>query len=570
MKPEISIIVPVYNVEKYIRNMLESVRKQTFRDFEVIIVNDGSTDGSQAIIDEYTFIDDKFKSFIKENGGVASARNMGISLAEGRFLVFYDPDDYIPHDALEKMHKVASMKDSDMVIGVMEELNLGEHLIYMHSQKLAKQKVISPLDTHFFGAWSLCHKMFSTDFVKVNGLKIEELKNAEDGVFTFCALNCAKRINGCNSIAYNYIKRPFWLSPSATQNISREYLDGLLASHDRILEEAERLGRSHLNQEECELYLQKLYIRFIEGEMINGYYRGIWRAEDDLIPVITERTEEYRKHITRDQWNGIVRRHKDLNLNKGYMTKEELASSPLVSVVIGQDLEVDKLNLVLGSLYNQNFPRFEVLVSESSRDEIDPVYRKMANIHFVSDEGNYGRKAIAQCRADSVMYIEEFVIFSKFTMRQLYNRLHRDEELDFVTMLVKHFDGDNFEPLRSMSAAYGYTFLSNRPRRLTYMDPFISNKMFRKSSIEGLSLGSDLRDDIRRMYSVMKYSKLRKGFMLTDMTDDDIGIMSGENYLNPLVGINYIKNETLDGMIKGMKRVITREDIDRIKSFIKR
>ena len=100
---KVSIIVPVYNVEKYIEDMLMSVQYQTMTDFEVIVVNDGSTDGSQRIIDSFCREDERFHSFVKANGGVASARNMGIEKASGEYVVFYDPDDIIPHDSLENV-----------------------------------------------------------------------------------------------------------------------------------------------------------------------------------------------------------------------------------------------------------------------------------------------------------------------------------------------------------------------------------------------------------------------------------------------------------------------------------
>ena len=118
---KVSVIVPVYNVEDYIRDMLESVQRQSFEDFEVVIVNDGSTDGSQAIIDEFCREDNRFRCFVKANGGVASARNKGLDKARGEYVVFYDPDDLIPEDSLEKMYGTAEASGADMVIGVMEE-----------------------------------------------------------------------------------------------------------------------------------------------------------------------------------------------------------------------------------------------------------------------------------------------------------------------------------------------------------------------------------------------------------------------------------------------------------------
>ena len=370
---KVSVIVPVYNVENYIRDMLLSVQKQTFKDFEVILINDGSPDNSQDIIDEFCDADKRFKSFVQENSGVAAARNNGISKASGDYLVFYDPDDYIPADALEKMYKVASKNNSDMVIGIMEEKSLGESLIYMHSQALAKQDEIHIMDVHFTGAWSLCHKMFKRTLIVDNNIKFEKLTNAEDGVFTYCCLNHATKINGCKVVAYNYMKRPFWLEASATQTISSKYLEGLLASHNRILEEAMRLADKHLDSDAKEKYLQNLFVRFIEGEMIKGYYRNIWRADEDIITRIAERTVYYRQFITEKQWKEILSRHTDLELEKGYMMPEDIAKIPTVSILVSADVDATKLDLILGSIYNQQFQRFEVLLPAKYENVVDDV-----------------------------------------------------------------------------------------------------------------------------------------------------------------------------------------------------
>ncbi len=565
MNPEISIIIPVYNVEKYIAQMLDSVKNQTFRNFEVVIVNDGSPDNSQDIIDGFCEEDDRFVSFIKENGGVASARNYGLSKARGRFVVFYDPDDYIPKDALEKMYKTAAANDAEIVIGVMEEKSLGESLIYMHSQKLAKQKKISPLDQHFFGAWSLCHKMFSLDFIKKYDLKVEKLKNAEDGVFTFCALKNAQRIFGCDVVAYNYIKRPFWEMPSATQTISSEYLEGLLASHDRILQEALELAKKRFDNPNE--YLEKLFERFIEGEMINGYYRGIWRASENLIPRITERTEMYREHISEETWNGILKRHRDLELESGYMTAEEMESKPLLTLVVSDDMDEKKINLFLGSLYNQQFPRFEVVVSDILRDKVDSVYKDMLNFHFKSGCGvSFKQEQARNARGKYVMIIDDFIMFTKNSLREMEKKLSADEKLDYVTMLVKNYDGKNFNKLKTLSAAYGRRkLMKNRYDSMDEFDTLVSNKMFRKSSLSSYNFNSNHHEDALMFPAAFNYAKLRKGIMISDITDEELAANAPDKPNRLIVNMNYLKNDTEDRVIQMLKRHITREDINKAK-----
>ena len=102
--PKISVIVPVYNTEKYLKKCLDSILNQTYQDFEIIIVNDGSTDNSDKIINEY--IDnysEKIKYIKKENGGLSSARNSGIDVATGHYIAFVDSDDYIDNNLFEKL-----------------------------------------------------------------------------------------------------------------------------------------------------------------------------------------------------------------------------------------------------------------------------------------------------------------------------------------------------------------------------------------------------------------------------------------------------------------------------------
>lgn len=567
---KVSVIVPVYNVENYIENMLLSVQQQTFKDFEVILVNDGSTDRSQDVIDRFCNADKRFKCFIKENGGVASARNLGIEKACGKYVVFYDPDDYIPADSLSKMYKAANKSNADMIVGIMEEKSLGESLIYMHSQKLASQKNISPLDEHFVGAWSLCHKMFSLDFIKKNGLKVEKMSNAEDGVFTFSALNFAEKICGCNAVAYNYIKRPFWLTPSATQIISNKYLDGLLDSHARILEEATKLADKYLTEDEKNRYLQPLYVRFIEGEMINGYYRGIWRAEEDLIPRIEKRTEAYKQYITEEQWKKLLNNHRDISLAEGFKSLSELAANPKVSIIVSANVDQTELNTMLGSIYNQLFPMFEVMLPKCKRDLIEETYKQKANIVVVEDN-DFVNEASGLAKGEYILFFNEFGMFTKQSLKQMVLKLVDDKSLDFVTMLVKRRNGEDYEQIDCISAAYGYTKKSKRKYdELTKCDGLLFNKLFRKEALEGFEFSDNTAEDVDKLYRSLNFEKMRKGVMITDLSNEDILSKSNYSISNRKIRAAYSRNERIRVNSERLKRYITREDIERFKRLIGR
>lgn len=116
MSPKISVIVPVYKAEKYLHRCIDSILAQTFTDFEVLLIDDGSPDKSGEICDEYAKKDPRVRVFHKENGGVSSARQCGIDNAQGEYTIHADPDDWVEPNMLEELYAKAKEDDADMVI----------------------------------------------------------------------------------------------------------------------------------------------------------------------------------------------------------------------------------------------------------------------------------------------------------------------------------------------------------------------------------------------------------------------------------------------------------------------
>lgn len=112
----ISVIVPIYNMEKLMRKCLDSILAQTFQDYECLLIDDGSKDGSPAICDEYAAKDARFKAFHKPNGGLSDARNYGLAHANGEYTIFFDPDDWVDEDCLKDMYAKAQETNTDMVM----------------------------------------------------------------------------------------------------------------------------------------------------------------------------------------------------------------------------------------------------------------------------------------------------------------------------------------------------------------------------------------------------------------------------------------------------------------------
>ena len=115
-QPKISVIIPVYNTAKYLSKCLDSILNQTLKEIEVIVVNDGSKDNSQELIDVYKEKDDRIVAIQKENGGLSDARNVGIDVANGEFIAFIDSDDYIDLLMFEKMYGLSQKHQAEIVL----------------------------------------------------------------------------------------------------------------------------------------------------------------------------------------------------------------------------------------------------------------------------------------------------------------------------------------------------------------------------------------------------------------------------------------------------------------------
>lgn len=129
----ISIILPIYNGEQYLRDCLESILKQKYHNFEVILVNDGSIDSSEAICRQYVNRDDRFRYVQKEHGGASSARNYGLELVKGEYVTFIDADDWVEENYLELLHQSLKENNADIQVSTYKKFDVDTNLFYLHA-----------------------------------------------------------------------------------------------------------------------------------------------------------------------------------------------------------------------------------------------------------------------------------------------------------------------------------------------------------------------------------------------------------------------------------------------------
>lgn len=228
MEELITVVIPVYNVEKYIRKCIDSVISQTYKKLEIILVDDGSTDNCGRICDMYAKKDDRIKVVHKENGGVSSARNRGIKEANGEWIVFVDSDDWIEKDFCETLLKITS-KDVDCVMcgynRIVDEQKIEIKGVNKKNQmKNSREYLIcalSPQTSYGFCTMKLIRKK-SMEGIQFN----EKISVAEDALFNMQLAENINKILYINSKLYNY-RLSF---ESVTKKYDRDYANKYLNS----------------------------------------------------------------------------------------------------------------------------------------------------------------------------------------------------------------------------------------------------------------------------------------------------------------------------------------------------
>ena len=211
----ISVIVPVYNVEKYLSKCLESIINQTYQNLEIICVDDGSTDSSPKILEEYAKKDTRIKILEQTNSGQGVARNYAINLAKGEYIMFVDSDDWLSLNACEVLLNKISLTSSDFVIfGAYlfddnkncERIDSPYWSVDEYREILKRKEVFDYKDVKdiIFKRFSPWNKFYNASFLKANNIKFDEKLEFEDVIFHMKSFLFADRITYCQDCLYNY------------------------------------------------------------------------------------------------------------------------------------------------------------------------------------------------------------------------------------------------------------------------------------------------------------------------------------------------------------------------------
>ena len=286
MKPKVSIIIPVYNSEKYIARCIESVLNQTFDDYEIILINDGSKDKSKEILDEYKEkYPEKINVIHQENKGVAKTRNYGIRIANGEFIAFIDNDDFIDKDYLETFIKSTKEGEYDAIIAGYRRPNQDGKIVrklQLKDEQWCKMMILAP--------WA---KIYKKDYLLKNNIEFLSNNIGEDIYFNLQALLLSDKIKVIDYIGYNWFFNTESVTNTIQKNITNLQVYELLNNCYNVVKEKGILNK---NYELIEMHFIR-YVMWILSFATKGLnYKVISEEYDKIFDWLKERFPNYKKN----------------------------------------------------------------------------------------------------------------------------------------------------------------------------------------------------------------------------------------------------------------------------------
>lgn len=303
MNPLVSVIIPVYKVEEYFKKCIKSVLKQTYKELEILLIDDGSPDNCPKLCDEVASKDSRVKVFHIENGGVSNARNVGLSVATGKYVMFVDSDDWMPKNAVEKMVAATEKSNSDYCYGnvvivgsVFNRRNA--NLFNTEILKTEPLKMIEYIDKINAGPWA---KLYRLEILKKYELQYPKgIAYGEDRLFLWQYLQHCHKMCSVSDIVYYYNQM---VSGAATKKHHNNIHLWLADSK----KELKSLFAEHMNNQEVSFFVGKQSFKLFNHSCLHhvGYEKT--GEKEKTIEKLKETYSVFKEYIDDLRTNELIK-----------------------------------------------------------------------------------------------------------------------------------------------------------------------------------------------------------------------------------------------------------------------
>lgn len=340
----VSVIVPIYNVERYLEKCIDSILRQTYENLELILVDDGSPDNCPEICDRYAETDSRIKVIHTKNGGVSSARNLGLKEANGEFICFVDPDDWIPQDAIELLVRGIIENDADIVYGGMKLISF-----YQKSSSAAEDsRIIIKEDSRkwmdYFGTIppGPCAKMYKKSLIYSHNIFFpQDIKHCEDTIFLITYLRYCSIVASINNVVYVYNRFNSFSATRRYYSEQNKWMRKCVEEFAKLCEETKDELAPNLLSIIAEKYLSYmclLCVRFMQG------------TTELKLQSINESYSLMKPYLIVDN------RNKDLKAYSQYNER--------IAIALSEDAGADEVYSSINRKYNKGIRRFAIRIVE--------------------------------------------------------------------------------------------------------------------------------------------------------------------------------------------------------------
>lgn len=477
---DVSVIVPLYNNERYIAAALDSVLNQGVPEIEIIVVNDGSTDAGAEVVAGYMREHPEVRLINQPNSGVSAARNNGLDHATGTFVGFLDSDDVYRPGALGDMLTIAEKRGADLVVGEARSVGVFKTDNLPQSKRLSNESLIPQDSLDLVYNFSNCNKLFRKSIIDEYHLRYKKLKHAEDGLFLYEYVSVCGLITGCPRYVYEYNKRLSLDAKSALKTLdSSKFHDAMEACE----------GIASLSRDWSEEFGAELNTRILRITVMGEYYRRLWTLDNDLLVEVLSAASKYRDLVGEERWVQICKMNADLGCEDHLRTKEEVLASPLITVVVPEGLGPSAYLNCLGTLFFQICPSFEILVSGEYKDITPDEFRNQANLSFF--DGSPLEAIINISRGRFVHIVNESCIYNEDSLRLMVMRA-TSSQADFISVKPMVYHEGEGAPLRPADELFTAKAIAKSKddeefnETCNSKDTLLSNKLFKREPLVSL------------------------------------------------------------------------------------
>ena len=401
-----SVIIPAYNSAAFLSQALDSLLSQTAGEFEVVVVNDGSTDNTQELLDAYMKKDPRIRCLTQKNAGVSAARNNGLLAAEGDYVAFLDADDYYDRNTLAAFAKRIDETGADLLLGRLC-MTSGSKTLGFHEMAnvLAKESgAIDRFDRRLLWNFLVSNKCYRRVFLLEHDVRFPATGFSEEGAFFMDAVYAGASIASASDSVVWYRRHTDAEGLSVSQTASARNLQSLEGSMRHIYDAAvTALQKAGIENED---YLQEILYKHLHI-LVSQFYRELWHMTDEALALCVSQMKDLQRQLTPARFDEICKANADLDLRRLRQDKADAAARPRISVTVKKRCAPDAAR----ALFAQSCPLFELLLSEKAAGNLPAEIAALPNVNTRA-----GRRA---AKGEAVLCFASLPVFDPGLLQNL-------------------------------------------------------------------------------------------------------------------------------------------------------